>query len=385
MNFDFTKEVSLDDKNYLLYRRFQISLYSLAVLSGAYFAYLVLFPTAYFTFSFLNPNSLQNTIINPRLDYGKFADNGKISRNLSFDAALAGNYSKIKISFELSKKSDPLESGQISLKKSYQAFLYPEEDYSNISSSDSAIFKVDNKYYSLKDNKLAKFISEKAYLTRYAPDQAIEKDADFLKNYELSDEIIGFADGTLISYGISAYIVSSGHILPINNVTTFSAMGYDWNDVIPVSGDEVSLYEKDKLFTLSSPHPTGTIMKTKENGKYYLIRDYKKYELPNEIADRYILKKSPVSVSEKSLDLVKNCQIKKETLSFRTYSCEISLEDFKDLIGKDYELKLTTDNEIRIDVLNISFEKSASYANLKLAVKDIINKIKGNYVQVPPQ
>jgi len=385
MFFDLTKEVKLNNKNYAAYKRLQIALYLFAILLGAYFAYLILFPAAYFTFSFPNPNSLQNTIIDPRLEDGGPVERGEISQTLFFDTALVGNYSKAKIRLHLNKKSDPLMLGKISLKKSYQAFFYPAGGNLDFAETNFQALKINGDYYLLKDNKLARFVSEKAYLTRYSADQATEKGTEILRDYELSDEIIGFADGTLISYGISVYIVSEGKILPVNNVVTFSAMGYDWNDVVPASGDEISLYEKDKLFTLSSPHPAGTILKTQREGKYYLLKDGKKYELSPGNADQNLLGKSPILVSKKSLDLSKGCELKKEALSFRTYSCEISLEDYKDLLGKDYEFKLTANSNIKTDNLDVIFEKTISSDNLKSAAKDIISKIRGNYAEIPVQ
>lgn len=385
--FDFTNQITLNIKYQKIYRRLQVALYFLAFSAGLYLVYSILFPKAYFTFSFSSPNSLQNTVINPEIN-NNLPDHGIVpqNENLVFFTALTGNYSKVKISFSLNKNSEITDSGKVNLQKSYQAFFYPEGNSEDLPDSEQAVFKINNDYYLLKDNQWHKFISEKAYLTNFTSDHAIVKNSDFLKNHEVSDRLLGFSDGTLISYGVSAYIVSQGKILPINNVTTFSAMGYNWADVIPASGDEISLYEKDKLFTLSSSHPTGTVFKTEKNNRYYLVKDQKKYSLPPEKAVGYLLGKSPVLVSEESLSLIQNCHFSKNFLSSRTFSCEIPLDSFVNLIGKDYRLNLSAeDREIKIDTLNVSFEKTLSFSNLKSSLANIITRVKNNYASSPTQ
>ena len=377
---DFTKQIPLDQKCYSLYKKLQSGLYLLAFLSAVYFAYLILFPSAYFAFDFSSPNSLKNTVISPRNAEGNYPEHGAVATNgkLIFDTALVGNYGKAQIKFTIDKQSENPEGLTVSVRKSFQAYFYPEGALAEEKKADT--YKVADGYYLLSDGKLKKFISENAFLSRYDKNKAIISDASIFKNYPLDENMIGYADGTLISYGISAYIVSSGKILPINNVITFSAMGYNWNDVVAASADEISFYEKDKLFTLSSTHPGGTIFSEKDTGKNYLVEDGMKKPVPNAEILKSLGKTSPISVSPKSLDTIQNCALEKEVLSFRTYACNISLENFKDLIGKDYELLLnSSDKEIRIDKINVIFKKQVSWNNFKATLRDLINKIMANY------
>lgn len=442
--FDLTKQISLDSKNSGVYRKLQAALYLLALVLAIYVGYVIIFPTQYFTFSFPNPNSLQNTVISPRNMEGNFAEHGQayLGQNLFFDTALIGNYSQAKVSFVLNKKSDALESATLEAKKSFQSFLYPEgekmgfkdgtliknnNNYFIVSqgklrkfSSDSAaaaqgfkkeafigaadedlkhnetgenvpptfypdasLFRINDTYYILENQKLRKFISQNAYLSQYLENQAVEKSVDFLKNYPLDENPVGFGDGSLISYGISAFVVSNGKILPINNTLTFSAMGYDWKNVIAASGDEISLYEKDKLFTISSPHPDGTVFSS-DDGRWYRISNRQKQILPTENIAHSWAKRGVIAVSAKSTEEKADCEIQKETLSFRTYSCKIPLEKFKDFIGKDYEFAFNPGNDVRIDSIDVSFEKSANWENFKSTARELVNKIKGNYVGETP-
>ncbi|MFA6047612.1 MAG: hypothetical protein WCV59_00720 [Parcubacteria group bacterium] len=442
--FDLTKEITLNSEKYTNYRRLQIAVYILAILIALFLAYLVIFPTQYFQFSFPNPNSTQNNITGVHNSELAFPDRGRFDSagNIFFYSSLEGNYSQANVSFTLDKDSEGFENGTLEARKSYQAFLYPEgspigfkdgtlfknnnnyyivsagkirkfsslnlvdslgfkkeafveedgfdfkfsnqgDDISGISSyPDSSIFKIKDDYYILQDQKLKKFISPAAFATQYNANQAIEKDNSFLAKYPLDENILGFRDSTLISYGISVFIVSSGRILPVNNTVTFSSMGYDWNDVIPAGGDEVSLYEKDKLFTISSPHPDGTIMKDEKENKWYVIENGEKHLLPSEnIANSWLPKGNPISISEESLSLKNNCSLGKNTFSSRTYSCDIPLDNFKPVIGKDYEFKLSSDNDIKLETINADFQKTASWQNFKDTVSSLLTRVKANYVQ----
>lgn len=331
--FDLTKEISLDKKNNILYRRLQIAVYLLAIAAALYLTYLIIFPTQYFSFSFLNPNSTQNTIINPRDKDGNFADRGRISGDtgMIFDAASPGNFSQVKISFTLDKKSELPNETSLSARKSYQAFFYPDGG-----TLDS-------------------------------------------QNPDVNPEL---PDGSLVSYGKSVYIISGNSFYPIDSVETFNAAGFNWNDVIPVSSDMIANYEKAKLFTLFSPHPDGTIM-SDENNNLFLIKDGKKLSISQDSAAK--IKRAPIKVTSSSLDTVEKCQLTKNILSLRTYSCTMPLEKFKNLIGKDYEFRFSSDNDIKLETIEADFETSATLENIRLAIADILTKVKRNYYGEPTQ
>lgn len=377
--FDFTKQIPIDQASYSKYRRLQVFLYFAAFLSVVYFAYLVLFPSAYFAYDFSSPNSLKNTVINPRNLKGDYLEHGATNSagKLIFDTALVGNYGKAQVEFTMDKQSESPENLEVQARKSFQSFFYPEGQPVELKKAD--LFKINDDYYMLADGKLRKFISKNAYLSQYDEGAASPKDTSFLKQYPLDENMVGYADGSLISYGISAYIVSSGKILPVNNTVTFSAMGYNWKDVKPASADEISFYEKDKLFTISSPHPNGTILTTSDTKKSYLVENGTKRPIASPEILKSWQKTSPVAVSEKSLGISEKCGLNKETLSFRTYSCDIPLSKLSGLIGKDYEFQLNSDEGIKIDTIRVTFKKQVSWDNFKATIRDLLNKIMANY------
>ncbi len=447
MPFDLTKEIKLDEKNYLRYRRLQVFFYAFCFASALYVAYFVFFPTQTFNFSFTMLTSNKGNALNPRDIKGVLITDGKFPAGQKnyFDASLVGSFSNIKLSFTPNKQSPSPENSHIDLRKSYRAFLYPEGQ--SIGFKDGTLLKNNNNFYLISDGKLRKFgnsaiitalgFSENAFITaadtdlkynplgeeitdaksypansifkindnyyllntagilerfvstgafhsQYNENLAISKPVDFLKNYALAENPIGFADGSLISYGSSAYIVSKDKIYPIGDPDIFINQGYAWDDIITISGDEFSLYAKEKLFTLTSIHPDGTIFFTPDTNKWYQIENREKHELPSSVIAQSWLKKNPISVSAKSLEILGGCDLKKEL--FGNYSCIIPLDDTQDTAGKYYEFTFVAKNNLKIDNLNLLYEKNMTMQNLKLAIRSMILRIKARYgIQSAPQ
>lgn len=449
MKFDFTQEILLEKKHYKIYRFFQGFLYLAAFVFGLYLIFSLLFPTGYFTFSFVNFNSTKNTLADPRNENGETLERGKIKADETMvaDASIAGNYSKAIISFTLSKKSGKMDNGKVEVKKSYRAFLFPEGDgigfqdgsllkngdnfyiisegksrkfsakggnenlamimgfnkdaFIEISNDDLAynpagdiisekenypentLFKIKDDFYRLSGEKLEKFISANAFLSRFNENQAVIKDENFLQKFEVSENLLGFAEGSLIAYGESAFIVNGEEILPIGDPSIFEASGFFWNDITNVSGDEISMYLKGKIFALDSVHPNGTVFFSKDSGKFYIIMDGMKHLLSGEKAAVSWNKRAPILVSEKSLNVLDSCHFQKKSFNLRNTSCicEIPIENMANLLGKDYEFRLSFENEIEIDRMDVSFKKTVSKADLWQSVFNLLGKIKGNYVK----
>ncbi len=429
MSFDLTKLVPLDEKNYRLYRRLRLVLPISAFLFAVYFSYLILFPRQYFTFSFLNPDSNRNTLDKPKSS----------EQELVFYTPLVGDYSRVKVNFATSDNSNKLDQAEMSIRKSYEAFLYDQGDpigfkdgsllknngnhyivsegklrkfsdfkimstlgYSdnnfrdaadneitanptgniigeNDSYPDDSLFKIEDTYYILEGQQLKKFTSEIAFLSQYDSGQAIEKDESFLKNYSLSSDPIGFADGALVSNGDSAYIISFGKIYPIDNVTTFENKGYRWENVIPAGTDEISIYERTGLFNIRDAHPDGTIFETSEDSRYFLIKDGKKHRLPSANIAQTWLKKSPIIVSKNSQETVEVCDVQKKWFGSRFYYCEVSLAVFQPLAGSGYEFRLKSERDIQLKSINADYKKDISKANMKTSLLNIFNKFKNHY------
>ena len=297
-----------------------------------------------------------------------------------FDANLVGDFSEAEVAFTLTGKSSDIEDGIVSVRKSFRSFFYPNEEAIN-KVDIPQLFKINNDYYQLKDGTLYKFVSEKAYLSNYDSGQAVTKDENFLKNYPLSEEFLGFRDGTLLSSDISVFVVSGNKIWPINNPTTFESNGWNWNDVISASGEEIGIYEKEKLFTLKTPQPNGTLFFDKDSGKYYLIADGKKHELAGRDVIDFYSKNKPLSAQEKNLDVRTDCNLTGSFGLSKKYKCTIPISEMKDLSGNDFQFETLFGQDVDVQDISVTFKKQVNITNLKSSLSTLKSRTLLNYGQ----
>ena len=438
MNFDLTKEIKLDKKNYLHYQRWQIFFYGIYFFLLFYLTYLIFFPTQEFNFSFVSAN--KGNVINPRNEEEKKITTGKFPADkiTYFDSSLIGNFSQAKITLTSTKNSLSPENSKLSLRKSYKAFLYPEgnsigfkngtllrnknnlylisagnlrkfqnkaifialgfseealidvsEEDLNQNPSDkeitdtiiypvNSIFKIKNDYYYLNtEGTLEKFISEKAYLSNYADNLAIPKNSDFLNKFSLAKNSIGFSDGTLVSYGNSVYIASEKKLYPIGDPNIFINQGFNWNDIINIDGNEFSFYEKEKMFTLASAHPNGTIFLTTDLKEWYIIKDNQKHKLASKKIAQSWSKKNPITIQTESSTILESCIFKKNF--WRETVCIINLAQTSNFYGVYYEFSLQPENDFQLNNLNIKYKKNVTKKNLKSSMGELLSKIALRY------
>jgi hypothetical protein len=382
MLWDFTPEIILEDREQKIYRVLRPAFFVLALFAGLYVATLILFPSQYFTFDFLNPNSTKNTLLSPRTENGSQLDHGRFpeQKSVIFSAPVTEKYSSAIISFTLSPKSAPFSAGKVSLKKAYQAFFYPEGEPLGL--KNASLFEVGDNKYLLDEGVLRPFLSDEAYLSQFDQSQLISKDVSFLKTYPVSEQKIGFADGTLISSPDSIFIVNDGKILPIDSTLTFLANGFHWEDVIRASSDELSFYEKGKLFTLNTPHPNGIVFFATDEKRWFMVKDGQKLPLPSEKIMRSWTKQIPVDVTLQSLDITSGCELQKNIWPLRTYSCRIDLTNLQNLPGKDFQFETIAASEIKVDSISAQFIRDMNYDNFLFSSSLFYNRIKNNYAPV---
>lgn len=288
-------------------------------------AYLVLFPSANFIFSFPNPDSAKNTIVEPRNENGDLIKNGKVKKETDFifDANPLGNFSEAEIKITLEKKSEEIKNGSISVRKSFRSFFYPEgeeiDDFKNVS--------------------FAKFLSTKE----------------------------------------SVYLASGNRVWPIADAITFESMGWNWDDVAPSNSEEIGSFEKQKIFTLRSPHPDGTVFSDRETGKYYLIENGEKRLVKNQANLVSLMKTSPVIAEEKGLTAISSCTMESSWKFLRKYRCLVPIREMQNLLGNDYEFRANFGQDVDIRNLEITFKKSFNFENLKSSLATLKNRFKVNY------
>ncbi|MFA5776896.1 MAG: hypothetical protein WC906_00390 [Parcubacteria group bacterium] len=376
------KEIKLNPIWERRYKNARFLVYLVFILLIIYAGYLVLFPSANFVFSFKNPDSLKNTVADPRKESGEPIRNGQVEgdKKMIFDANLVGDFSEARVNFTLTGKSENVEDGSVSVRKSFRSFFYPNGD-AITKINIPQLFKIDNDYYQLKDNILYRFVSEKAYLSNYDSEQASAKDENFLKSYPLSEEFFGFRDGTLLSSDISVFVVSGNKIWPINNPITFISSGWNWNDVIVASGEEIGIYQKEKLFTIKTPQPDGTLFRGNDTGKYYLISNGEKHELIGKDVIDFYSKINPLLAEEKNLEIEEECNLAGSFGLSKRYSCIIPIDNMKDLSGDDFEFQSFFGNDIDVQNISVTFKKKVSVENLKSSLSTLKSRTLLNYGQ----
>ena len=421
MRFDLTKNTRLDpvwQKRYFILR---LALYLLFILAGAYFIYYIFFYR------------------NSALYYDGVAGGADL-----YSAYSDENFSSAKIQLSLNGKYPAPKAGEIAVRKTYQAFTYPvsekpagfpdsslvknDGDYyivsdgklrkfasflvaadmgysqdsfqeaawdelnynekgDGISSAksypDAALFLADGNYYKLYQNTLSRFVSEKAYLSYFDKRQAIQKNRDFLGNYPISEEPVGFANGTLLSFDIAAFIVVDGKIMPFNNPITFLSFGYQWDDIIPATGDEIGLYQRDKLFTVNMAHPDGTVFLARDTGKYYLIANGQKQEIKGtDIVNAY-RKRHPILTDEKSLEFQSVSILRKNFLSPNQYRSTLSVTNLEQFLGNEYQFKISGIGEGAVSQADLVFQRNINIRNIRTICLELKNKILMNYGYSP--
>ncbi|MDO8529364.1 MAG: hypothetical protein Q7S18_01720 [bacterium] len=307
------------------YKTARFFLYVIFTLTLFYVAYLILFPSAGFNFFFKTPDSSKNTVVEPRTASGALIRNGATDRSgkMIFDANPLGDYSEAEVSFILENKSADIQNGIVSVRKSYRSFFYPEG-----------------------------------------------KEAETLDNLKAP---------LLLSSNDSVFLESDGKVWPIADVPTFEAMGFNWNNVTPASSEEIGTYEKQKLFTLKTPHPNGIVFFDKETGKYYLVENGEKREIKNAEAINSYLKINPIIADSKGLEAKSQCELRKSFGFYKTYKCTIPTENIKKNPGNDYQFEVNLDPSVKIQTIDVTFKKPATLKNAKSSLSIMKSRIKANY------
>lgn len=338
--------------------------YVLFAIAALYGASLLLFPSQTFTFDFRTPGSIKNTIVEPRGAHN----------NLVFDAALtSGEFARAIVTIDLRKDSLRLSAGTLTLKRSYRAFLSPYTA-KPFSAPTEEKATVEEKYYLVRDNILFPFVSKKAYDRYNAPQSQHSSTA--LALLPRADALVGFTDGTILTSGASAYVTSEGKAYPFDDVTTFTALGYNWDDAIAASGEEVGMYKKTKLFTVRHPHPDGTVFSTTDTHRLFLLRGG---ELHN-ITGKDIPHAAPISVQEESREKTAVCTLSPARISFSPrYTCAIPLASLAALTGNDFQFAFAADRNIVIQRIAVTFTQSPTLSTAHAALADIKKRILLNY------
>jgi hypothetical protein len=418
-------------------------LYGLSLIMALFLVYQILFPEISLSFFFNDPKSLKNTLVSVRTATQTPLENGLIRRKekLAFNANPLGNFENATLKITTVKNSNAPTNATVKIRKTYSAFFSPEglpfgfadgsllsangnyylisdgtshqfistsaltqlgftevtflkispEDLrfnpkgAAISSAnnypDATLIVVGGKYYQFKAGQLLPFLSEKAFLSRYPATQAIPKDEAFLKDKTITENTIGFADGTLASNEQSVFILTSGKSYPFADSTTFVAMGFDWKDVLPVTPAELNFYTRQKQFTVNQLHPNGTLFLDEQTKSYFLLNEGLRRLISSPSVAKTYSKNSPILVNAQSLEKNIACQLTKTPLTFRTFGCELNLSPLKDFPGNDYQFEVAFPNDVNLLTANTIFYTKFGQASTLNSLSLIKTRLQNNYVK----
>lgn len=361
-----------------VYRKLRITLWLLLALVGVGVAYDFLFPTIPTGFDFRNPKSSRNQIFDPRSETGMVRTNGKLETGgtLIADTSPLGDFSHLSVSLDLEKQSESPGHITATIRKNYRAFLYPRgEPVTDFPVAE--LYRTDTAVYLLQNGSLHRFVSEAAFLSRYPADRAHDVTPEFLTRYPIAPDFVGFRVGSLISFADGIYIVTSEtEIRPVGSAEIFLALGYNFEDVIPVDEEDLGIYKRGRIFLMGAPHPNGTIFRERESGQLYLIENGQRRPITSEHYQSFLLEKiHPILALEVSDTKLVRCDVTASLLP-RALNCTIDLGALAGSLGPDYEIQLAdTDVDIDIARLSLAFSTRLDIANAETLAAKVKERI----------
>jgi len=356
----------------------RIILYSITIISISLFIFQTVFPTLNFSFNFRTPDSSKNNLINPQTKEALPNTNGKVGKDesLSLVASALTTFSQARIQVLLEKKSQSIESLQASIERSYQSFLFPNGPIIN-SFPSATLYKIDNAYYELRGTILFPFLSESAYHSRYRDTDAQNEEKSFIDQYILSDTLLGYRIGSTVSFADGVFlIVSETEMRPFGDAEIFLNLGYRFENVIPASEEELSIYKKGKIITLGMQHPDGTLFFDQDTKAYYLIENKTKRLINNtEYKDFLKEKQIPIIASSKISKEKALCTLEPDILG-QSLSCQTSVASLPAGFGNDFILTLQgNDTDIDINTVKFSLHTEANKENMLTVLSKVKQRI----------
>lgn len=437
--FDLTKEIKLAPKLHKKYLVARLFLHVIFGFAAIFVMYRILFPIVPLDFSMSSPNSSKNSLASPRISPNwQFPEKRLVKANeqFIFNANPVGEFSKISVEFSLDKNEKDISESPIKIQKSYRAFFYPtgkpkgfksgdllttpDGSYYIVSNGllrkfvntdtilqlgypksafiqvsqddlqynekggtitdknnypDDTLFVIDENYYQLKNQKLSPFISARAFTSFFDPAGAIAKNSDFLSRYQLTETYLGFADGSLVSSADSVFIISEGKSYPVENAETFLAMGFDFNNVLQLTQDEINAHTKQKQFTHNDPHPNGVVFFDRKANKYFAVENGTKRPFETEKVAGSYLKQKPVIADSEEILLESSCKLTKKLFPSNTYSCSTTLQNLTAAIGNDYQITTIFSNDAKLKSIRTTFSTPLKVESLKSSLAKIKERI----------
>jgi hypothetical protein len=116
-------------------------------------------------------------------------------------------------------------------------------------------------------------------MTRFADAKIIEVSKNDLQRYEIGYPIKYANYSLLKSLTGKIYLIVNDEKKEIESAEVFRTIGYNEDEVIAVTDEELSYYEDGRKITLDSVYPQGALLQDKTTGGVYYVEDGIKYPI----------------------------------------------------------------------------------------------------------
>lgn len=347
------------------------------------FALRVLFPTIEQGFDFRSPGSSKNNILNPRGAEQTSRTNGKIEAGgvLIADTAVIGDFSLLEATAVLEKDSPVPDTLPLTLHRSYQSFFYPTgtpvTDF-----PEEAAYRIEDTYYALRAGTLFPYVSPQAYRSHYPESHAVVVDSAFFTTYPVSETWLGFRVGSLLGNATGVFVVTSDtEVRPVGSAEIFLALGYNFDDVIPVSEEELGVYKRGRIFLLGAAHPDGTVLLDQDTNDYFIVdQGTKRPLLPGSYQNFLTADRHPILVSKKASEHSVACDLVPNAFGTKL-SCATPITALTPGFGNDFRLELTSPAaDIDINSLTLSFETAKNKQNMLTLLSQIKQRLLSRFL-----
>ncbi|NTW13582.1 MAG: hypothetical protein HGA31_00935 [Candidatus Moranbacteria bacterium] len=350
-----------------------------------YFGFSLLFPSQVFTYSFKNPDTAKNTLEIPTgiESGGSNLIKGKVKSGdkLNTYAGTSGNFSSVNVRVGLRKDSDTPNDIRISLRRSFRSFFYPNGPDA-VSPPEQRILAIDGSPYLFTQEKISPFISDAAALSWAPKEKVLPSKSEILSIFPPQDTIMGFRPGTLLSDAQGVYVIdgdSKAH--PIGSTSAFETLGFHWNDVHAISEEELGIHKRGKILLFGAAQPDGSVFLDRTTMRYFLIEKGMKIPVVNkDRLDTLLGVTTPIEATNAALGISASCHLTRSFILFQTvYSCDIPIQDLRDLPGGSFELSLDTDREVHLSDLSLNFRTSPDRQNFSLFLRQLKERFQTVY------
>jgi len=148
---------------------------------------------------------------------------------------------------------------------------------------DGTLFKTPSSsaVYVLQDGKKRQITSMSVLISRYNPNLIITVPDSELARYD-SGKNVSLPNYSILKVNSNYYLLDDDTVRPFANYDTVIKMGYQPEEIIEVTESDISGYTVGTSISTGMLNPLGRLVKLKENGSLYFVKDNKYYPVPDE-------------------------------------------------------------------------------------------------------